>query len=253
MINRITVGLIKKTLYNDKLVIFRMKFVQQTKKLRIHNFDTTMEKAERLHSVLLPNNVRCLIVGPSNSGKTSVMLNLLFDPNGLRFANVYVFSKSLYQPKYGFLERVLTDIPDIEYYKFSENEQVIHPNDAKPNSIIIFDDVACERQENIVNYFTMGRHKKINVFYLCQTYSKIPKQLIRDNANVIVIFCQDEHNLKLIFRDHVIPDLTFELFKEICSKAWSERKKGFLVIDKESDINCGGRYRIGFDIYINNL
>lgn len=231
-----------------------MKFVQQTKKLHIHNFDNSMEKnVERIHSELLPNNVRGIVVGPSNSGKTNVMLNLLFHCNGLRFENVYVFSKSLYQPKYEFLENVLIDIPEIKYYKFTENEQVIHPNDVKSNSVMIFDDVACERQENITNYFTMGRHKRINVFYLCQTYSRIPKQLIRDNANLIIIFCQDELNLKHIYRDHVNTDMTFELFKNICSEAWSHRKKGFLVIDKESDINCGGRYRIGFDIYINNL
>lgn len=230
-----------------------MKIVRQTKKIRICNFDKSMEKKERTHSELLPNNVRCLIIGPSNAGKTNLMLNLLFSPNGLCFENVYVFSKSLYQLKYKFLETVLSDIPTIKYYKFSENDQVIHPDDAEQNSVIIFDDVACEQQDNIRNHFTICRHKNNNVFYLCQTYVRIPKHLIRDNANLIIIFQQDELNLKHIYRDHVNTDMTFEMFKELCSKAWTRRKKGFLVIDKESDMNCGGRYRLDFHIYITNL
>lgn len=230
-----------------------MKFVQQAQRFRIRNFDKSIEKNKRIHSNLFPNNVRCLIVGPSGAGKTNIMLNLLFDPNGLRFKNVYVFSKSLYQPKYKFLEKVLSDIPEINYYIFTENDQVIHPDEATKNSVIIFDDVVCEKQDNIRNHFTVCRHKQNNVIYLCQTYVRIPKHLIRDNANLLVIFQQDELNLKHIYSDHVNTDMSFEMFKEICRKAWSRRKKGFIVIDKESDMKCGGRYRFDFDIYINDL
>lgn len=232
-----------------------MELVRQRKRLRIRNFDkivcdNLME--EKKHGNLLPNNVRCIISGPSSSGKTNLMFNLLFDLNGLHFQNIYVFSKSLYQPKYIFLEKLLSEISAIGYYTFSENDEVIHPNEVKSNSVMIFDDIACERQNNITNYFTMGRHNNVDVFYLCQTYSKVPKQLIRDNANLIIIFCQDELNLKHIYSDHVNTDMEFEKFKEICGKAWLSSRKGFFVINKECDINCG-RYRIGFDIYINNI
>ena len=39
--------------------------------------------------------VRAVICGPSGYGKTNVLLSLLESPNGLRFENVYVYSKSL--------------------------------------------------------------------------------------------------------------------------------------------------------------
>ena len=53
----------------------------------------------------------------------------------------------------------------------------------------------------------MGRHRLIDCFYLCQTYAQIPKHLIRDNLNFLVLFRQDEMNLKHIYGDHVNTDM----------------------------------------------
>jgi len=39
-----------------------------------------------------------------------------------------------------------------------------------PNSIFIFDNVACDKQHAIREYFAMGQYADINCFYLCQTY-----------------------------------------------------------------------------------
>lgn len=165
-----------------------MKYKQQDLKLSVINFDNFLKNNDsnfkkKRHGKLLPNNIRCLMVGPSNCGKTNTLFNLLFDPYGLCFSNIYVFSKSLYQPKYQFLKEILSDIEGIEYYSFKHNENIIAPEETNPNSIMIFDDVICEKQNNIVKYFTMGRHNDLDVFYLCQTYSRIPKQLVRDNTN----------------------------------------------------------------------
>jgi hypothetical protein len=44
-------------------------------------------------------------------------------------------------------------------------------------------------------------------------------------------------------------DMKFEDFKHMCSLCWTDRY-GFLVIDKDSDIASGRRYRKGFDEYI---
>ena len=47
--------------------------------------------------------------------------------------------------------------------------------------------------------FSIGRHRLIDCFYLCQTYAQIPKHLIRDNVNFLVLFNQDEMNIKHIY------------------------------------------------------
>lgn len=236
-----------------------VQVVRQKDKLKINDFQQIVERCDvgeragkRRHGPLLPRTIRCLVCGPSNCGKTNVVFNLLFDPNGLRFSNVYVFSKSLYQPKYVMLEKVMAEVPEIGYFPFRENEEVIAPENAEPYSVMIFDDVSCERQNNIRKYFAMGRHNEIDSFLVGQTYSSFPKQLVRDNANLLVLFKQDERNMRHAYNDHVNTDMTFDAFKMVCAKAWKGDKYGFLVVDKDSDVN-GGRYRIGFDKFITNV
>lgn len=231
-----------------------MKFKEQNSRLPVINFDKFAQQAksreEKRHGPLLPNNVRAVICGPSNCGKTNVLLALLIQPNGLKFENIYVYSKSLNQPKYQFLKRLLESVKDVGYFPFNAHEQVIKPEDAQPNSIMIFDDVACEKQDSIRAFFCMGRHRDVDSFYLCQTYARIPKHLVRDNTNLLILFKQDEMNLKHIYDDHVNTDMSYAQFKAICSACWNDIKHTFIVIDKDRELN-DGRYRKGFDCFVN--
>lgn len=197
---------------------------------------------------MLPNTIRGIICGPSNCGKTNVVISLLESPNGLRFENIYVYSKSLQQAKYKYLEQLFEIIDEIGYFTFNNNCDIISPQEACPNSIFIFDDVICDKQNMIREYFTIGRHSNIDCFYLCQTYARIPKHLIRDNANLLIIFKQDGTNLKHIYNEHVNTDMSYDEFFKVCCACW-EKKYGFLVIDKESEL-CMGRYRRGFNEFI---
>lgn len=229
-----------------------MRLEQQRKRLKVKNADPPSADrgvAKRRHSDLLPDSIRCIVVGPSNCGKTNVVVCLLLDPNGLKFRNVYLWSKTPFQPKYQTLGEILKSVEGLGYYVFADNTEIIKPSEAQPDSVIIFDDVACDKQNAMREYFAMGRHSAVDSFYLCQTYSRIPKQLIRDNANLVVLFRQDETNLKHAYEDHVNTDMTFDEFKEMCALCWRESKYSFLVIDKDSDMDCG-RYRKGFDTYI---
>src|SRR5437588_5093795 len=226
-----------------------MRVVEQSHKLPIVNVELESGSQRRSkHGRLLPNSIRCIICGPSNCGKTNVMIGLLSDPNWLKFENVYVYSKSLQQPKYQFLQQVLEPIRGLGYYPFTNNDEVLDLSLVKPNSIFIFDDIICEKQKKIREYFCMGRHKSVDCFYLAQTYSRIGKHLVRDNPNLLVVFPQDLRNLQNLYNDNVGTDMTFQQFRELCTECWRE-KYGFLVIDKESAMSAG-RYRKGFDHYI---
>lgn len=228
-----------------------MKFEKQKVSLPVINYDQiSAEPVFQKHGVLFSGqSKRGVIVGASGCGKTNVMLSILEHPNGLRFENIYLYSKSLYQPKYDYLRILVQPLKDIGYFQCEDGEDVIPPEQIRYNSIIIFDDVVSCNQSIIKNYFCFGRHKNTDCFYLCQTYSSIPKQLIRDNANLIVIFQQDMTNLRHIYDDHVNVDMSFQNFKDICASCWKE-KYGFVVIDKDCALNSG-RYRKGFDTFIN--
>lgn len=224
-----------------------MRFVQQATVIQVTNFDDRVMEGQqvRKHGDMLPLTIRSIICGPSNCGKTNVLLSLIESPNGVRFENLYVYSKSLQQPKYQYLENLLTSINEIGYFKFSNNSDVIPPHEALPNSIFIFDDVACDKQNTVREYFAMGRHSSVDCFYLCQTYAKVPKHLIRDNVNLLILFKQDRTNLKHVYNEHVNTDMSYEDFLVLCQKCW-QHKYGFMVIDKDSSLS-GGRYRNGFN------
>ena len=47
--------------------------------------------------------------------------------------------------------------------------------------------MAYDKQDAIKKYFAMDRYADVYC-YLCQMYTKIPKHLIRDNANLLILF-----------------------------------------------------------------
>lgn len=228
-----------------------MELEKQQCTLPIQVLDFEGDVRIQRHGYLFPSNVRALILGSSSAGKTNVLLNLLLHENGLRYENLYIYSKSLHQPKYRYLLKVLGNVPDIGVHTFEKGDEVMQPSDAKENSIFIFDDVISEKQDKIASYYSMGRHRNVDAIYLAQSYAKVPKHLIRDNANMIVLFRQDSLNLKHIYDDYINTDMTFNEFKDLCRGVWESDDSGrpFVVIIPECPLN-NGRYRNGFDSYI---
>lgn len=227
-----------------------MRLVAQKTRLPVTPVDdeSSRQGVFRRHGPLFPTTIRCIICGPSNAGKTNLMIRLLEDPNGLRFENVYVYSRSLHQPKYQRLARVLQRVKGVGYFPYRDSEGIVATKDAKKNSVFIFDDIACDKQDVMREYFCMGRHNNIDAFYLCQSYARIPKQLVRDNTNLLAIFKQDATNLRHIYDDHVIADCSFQEFLDMANLAWGD-KYSFLAIDKDSPRD-DGRYRKNFDMFI---
>lgn len=230
-----------------------MRFNKQSIDIPVCNntaWDPSVKKVTKKHSALLPNSIRCIIAGPSNCGKTNLLINLIISENGLKFENLYVYSKTLWQPKYKYLKKLLQPMQGIGYFEFSSSDELIEPKEAKPNSIIIFDDVICEKNQNTIkNYYSLGRHRNIDSFYLTTTYTRVSKHLIRDNCNFLILFRQDELNLKHIYNDMgVACHMKFDAFQKFCYECWGDRY-GFVVIDSDSDVDCG-RYRRGFSDYL---
>lgn len=224
--------------------------VQESKdKLFVRSFDIKETKSNfKKHGNLFPDNIRANVCGNSNCGKTSLILSLINEINGLSFLNVYIFSKTLDQPKYLFLKQVFDKVPEIGFKMYSEMEQVPEPEDAKKHSIMIFDDLSYKDQSIAKSYFTRGRHFNICCFFLTQSYCNLDKHSIRENTNMLILFKQDLKNLRHIWEETSSGDMTFNNFVNIANECFS-KQYGFLLIDKTRDIS-NGRYRCGFHSFI---
>jgi len=222
-----------------------MKLVKSKQELTLPLIETLHNNESVKHGQLLPNQIRALITGPSGSGKTNVMIGLLIHPHGLQYQNVCLISKTAFQPLYDDIQTIINGIPGMSFTCNDEEE-------FKPDSIVIFDDVAPESFQQLQNCFSFGRHSKIDVFYLVQTYVYCPRTQVRVNANVIILFKQDERNLRTVFNDHVIGDMSFSTFKEMCQTAWNDHPFSFLTIVKDFPLN-DGRYRTGLDKFFTSI
>ena len=54
---------------------------------------------------LLPTNLRGLCIGKSNSGKSTLIFNLLLQPEWVDYNHLYVFAKTLHQTEYQILRK----------------------------------------------------------------------------------------------------------------------------------------------------
>lgn len=188
------------------------------------------------HNELFPNNIRGMIIGPSNAGKTSLILDLITQANGLKFKNLYLFSETLEQSKYNFLRAIMAQLKGT--INFEESRSVYDIDEIQNESVIILDDIALG--ENIRPYFSRGRHKKLDTFYLVQSYLQCPK-IVRENTNFLIIFKTDIRNLKYIFEEnyafiHAVS--SFKEFVNLCNSIWTKNKNkhsfDFISINKEN-------------------
>jgi len=90
-----------------------------------------------------------------------------------------------------------------------------------------------EKQTPIEKYFCQGRHGGADCFYLTQNYFRIPKQAIRDNANLVILFSQDGKNVRSIHDAFVGGDMPFDEFRDFCRSCW-DQAYGFAVTDLTS-------------------
>ena len=66
---------------------------------------------------------------------------------------------------------------------------------------VVFHDMLDSNQKLIDPFFTRGRHKLCDVYYLSQSYFDVPKKTIRNFSNLMILFQQTLKDGEHIYRD----------------------------------------------------
>ena len=168
-------------------------------------------------------NHRHVIIGPSKVGKTFYMLKVLEKIGNKGPIHTITRSPNQY-PNY----KTNNEIKPINKYK---------------GSIVIFDDMLGARNSSQIDeFFTRGRHEDLDVYYISQSYFALPRQSIRNNSDILILFKQTLRDVQSMYYDIGAYDMKYDEFKEMCHKAWDERYN-YLCIDMTKNKN-EGKYRI---------
>ena len=144
---------------------------------------------------------RTFVVGGSGSGKTNALLNLI--NNQPDIDKIYLYAKDPYESKCQYLinkhEKVRLDHFDDHkaFIEYSNDMQDVHKNinDSNPRKkrkvLIVFDDmiddmINSKKLDSIVTeLFIRGRKLNISIFFITQSYFKVPKD-VRLNLHIFL-------------------------------------------------------------------
>jgi ABC-type dipeptide/oligopeptide/nickel transport system ATPase component len=194
------------------------------------------------HHIKIP--FRMLIVGNSGSGKTSTLMNLIYNMSDT-FEEIIICCKSKAEPLYEFLEDKYTKDKSVKIMEFGKDGLPdIDKFDKEKQRLLIFDDLVNEKnQKAIEEAFIRARKKNCSLAYLSQSYYAVPK-MIRNNLTYIIIKqLSSLKNLTMIMREYSLGVDKKEM-KEMYDDATSD-KQGFLMLDLEGDKEK--RFRSGFN------
>ena len=228
-----------------------------------------------MDKILYPSHpLRCIICGPSESGKSYFLTNLILNIIN-EYDKIYIYSPSLHQDLYQKLIKCFSNyipihiIPnilneedidivieeivnnkdfeksDIEIETFDNIEELRFPQEYENNSIIILDDLNEKEinNEKIQAMFKRGRHNNISIFAITQDYFELPKRTIRCNGNIFHLFKPNNfRDVINLYQDKASMDMTLNEFKFLTSICW-DKKYNPLTIDMTKD-KYQGRYRV---------
>jgi len=234
---------------------------------------------------LQANPFMCLMVGGTGSGKTYLLFKMLTTPGILDYERLLILTTTADQTYFQFLKHgfeynlkkavinklfeyytkgaVAGDIADIcgqtshlEGVTQKESIPVVltreitdleQVNPERLKTLVIFDDCVTERNQSVqCEIFTKGRHLNCHSVYLTQSFYDVEK-IIRKNANVFVLFEQNDKSLSCILQS-IKTGMPKEDFKQLAATQWHNPDDyKYILINTRKQMDC----RCHTDIFSN--
>ena len=184
-----------------------------------------------------------LLIGKPRSGKSSLLYSLFQTSKCLKkcFHNIYLFQPS--HSRGSMKDKLFDKLPDDQKYEELDYESLdevmdrIKMSDPDHNNCIIFDDMTAYLKdyhvEKLLKELVFNRrHLRTSIFFLCQTYISVPKDLRKLFSNLF-IFRVNKNELKLIFEEQIEDKTKVNLISEI-TKLVFDRPFQFLFINTDT-------------------
>ena len=117
--------------------------------------------------------------------------------------------------------------------------------DPTRKNLLLLDDCFVGKLNKAEVYYPRGRHYNYDTIYIAQNYFQLPRHIIRENSNFIILFTQDVKNLAYIHADHCASDISLLELKQFGHGVWCE-KNNFITIHLTST-PMDGRYHQNFN------
>ena len=172
-----------------------------------------------------------LIIGPSESGKTNALLNLIQkQDNDSLIDKIYLYDKDLSEPKYQFLikKREGAEIKDLHgpsaFTEYSNTMDDVYNNiddynpKIKRKIFIVFDHMIADIMTNnrfqtmVKELFIRCRKLSISLVFITQFYFKVPKDIRLNSTHCLIIkkfIIEENYKILLLIIQQILTTETF--------------------------------------------
>ena len=177
--------------------------------MKILNYDVEDDVSstfKKLYDFMPTQCFRLLITGPSSSGKSNLLLDMIY--RLLYFDKIFLYAKNLQQNKYQHLLNTFDSISKETGYPVIEasNENIIPLDEISDDGqkIVIFDDylnTGSKNDSEIRNYFTNSRNKNCSCIYISQSFYNTDKTIRLNSTHHCIFEFPSNNEQSMIFRE----------------------------------------------------
>lgn len=202
------------------------------------NINSNKKKPKNWKNHCIEHNSHIVCIGATGTGKTNALIDYLTRSSG-EFHKILIFTGSTTrEPLY---EKLKQCVDGVEFYtdinEFPKLEDLDRKNMEKEPKLIVFDDwinLPQKELKEIYKFIVSSRKYGCSCFLMAQSYTSIPKIILR-NINYIILFrINDNISIRNILRNHNLSDIDSNIFKHayhLCT----HQPLSFMLLDFKSN------------------